>query len=254
MSVRTTGGGTARETRRPDTPFWVEPEAISADRLHLDADESHHLLRVHRAAIGAEFDAVDGRGHLYHCVLESAERNIAAGRIQSRERNAGELPFEIRLLLGMPDPGPVETVVEHAVPLGVTAIDVAVCARSGRETLGEPRLERLRRIARAALKQSRRTRLPEVRSSASLEAAVAALGAAEVRLVADPDGVPRIEPPPSRIQGIVALAVGPPGGFIDWELGVLRGAEFRPISLGPSRLTTETAALALTALARNSLL
>ena len=57
-----------------------------------------------------------------------------------------------------------------------------------------------------------------------------------------------------KLKEVVALAVGPPGGFIDWELGVLRGAEFRPISLGPSRLTTETAALALTALARNSLL
>lgn len=253
MSGRTSGG-TARETRRPDTPFWVEPEAVSADRLLLDADESHHLLRVHRAAVGAEFDAVDGRGHLYRCVLDSVERGIAAARIESRDVNAGELPFGIRLLVGMPDPGPVETVVEHAVPLGVTAIDFAVCARSGRDPLSEPRLDRLRRIARASLKQSRRTRLPELLSSPSLEAAVAALGAAEVRIVADSDGQTRIEPPLNRIQGIVALAVGPPGGFIDWELGVLRGAEFQPISLGPSRLATETAALALTALARNSLL
>jgi len=244
----------ARGTRRPDTPFWVEPEAVSNDRLLLDADESHHLLRVHRALVGAEFDAVDGRGHLYHCVLDSVEGGVAAGTIESRALNAGELPFEIRLLIGIPDFGPVETVVEHAVPLGATVIDFAVCARSGREPLMENRLERLHRIARASLKQSRRTRLPELRSSPSLEAAVAALGAADVRLVADSAGPPRIESPERRIQSVVALAIGPPGGFIDWELGVLRGAEFRPISLGPSRLTTETAAIALTALARNSLL
>ena len=243
-----------RDTRRPDTPFWVDPEAVSGDRLVLDADESRHLLRVHRAAVGAEFEAVDGQGNLYLCVLDSADRGVASGRIESRSRNAGELAFEMRLLVGMPDLGPMETVVEHAVPLGVTSIDFAVCARSGREPLLENRLERLHRIARASLKQSRRTRLPELRSSASLEAAVAALGGAELRLVADAAGPPRIETPSSRIQPIVALAVGPPGGFIDWELGVLRGAEFRPISLGPSRLTTETAALALTALARNSLL
>jgi 16S rRNA (uracil1498-N3)-methyltransferase len=250
----TTDDQATRDTKRPDTPFWVAPEAVSGDRLVLDTDESHHLLRVHRAAVGAEFDAVDGRGHLYHCVLESAERGIARGRVASREENAGELPFEIRLVVGLPDIGPVETVVEHAVPLGATAIDFAVCARSGREALTENRVERLHRIARASLKQSRRTRLPEILSSPSLEAAVAAVGGANLRLVADPAGPPRIEPPPSGIQHIVALAVGPPGGFIDWELGVLRGADFRSISLGPSRLTTETAALALTALARNSLL
>ena len=247
-------GGTTRDARRPDTPFWVDPEAVSDDRLLLDSDESRHLIRVHRAAVGVEFDAVDGLGHLYHCVLDSVERGVATGRIESRDVNSGELPFEIRLLIGIPDLGPVETVVEHAVPLGVTMIDFAVCARSGREPLAANRLDRLHRIARASLKQSRRTRLPELKSSPSLEAAVAALGAAEMRFVADAGGPPRIEPPPSRIQSVVALAVGPPGGFIDWELGVLRGAEFRPISLGPSRLTTETAALALTALARNSLL
>ena len=248
------GGETARDTRRPDTPFWVDPAAVSGDRLFLDPDESRHLIRVHRAAVGVEFDAVDGLGQLYHCVLDSVERGVATGRIESREVNSGELSFEIRLLIGIPDLGPVETVVEHAVPLGVTMIDFAVCARSGREPLAENRLDRLHRIARAALKQSRRTRLPDLRSSPSLEAAVAGLGAAEMRLVADPAGPTRIETPPTGIQSVVALAVGPPGGFIDWELGVLRGAECQPISLGPSRLTTETAALALTALARNSLL
>jgi len=247
-------GEVARDAKRPDTPFWVAPESVSGDRLVLDTDESHHLLRVHRAAVGAEFDAVDGRGHLYRCVLDSVERGIAAATIVARVENAGELPFQIRLLIGIPDVGPTETVVEHAVPLGATAIDFAVCARSGREPLTENRLERLHRIARASLKQSRRTVLPEILSSPSLEAAVAALGGADLRLVADPAGPTRIEPPPSGIQGIVALAVGPPGGFIDWELGVLRGADFGPISLGPSRLTTETAALAFTALARNSLL
>jgi 16S rRNA (uracil1498-N3)-methyltransferase len=157
-------------------------------------------------------------------------------------------------LIGLPEQGPVEAIVEHAVPLGATVIDFAVSARSGREPLSETRLERLGRIARASLKQSRRTRLPELRSSPSIEAGAAALGAADLRFVADSDGIPRIDLPPTRIQGVVALAVGPPGGFIDWELGVLRGAEFVAISLGPSRLTTETASIALTALARNSLL
>ncbi len=247
-------GGTAREARRPDTPFWVAPEAVSGDRLQLDPDESHHLLRVHRAAVGTGFDAVDGQGYLYRCVIDSVDRGLVTGRIESRAVNAGELPFQIRLVVGIPDLGPVETVVEQAVPLGVAAIDFAVCARSGREPLNENRLERLHRIARASLKQSRRSLLPEIHSSPSLEAAVAALGAPELRFLADPAGPPRIEPPVTGIQGVVALAVGPPGGFIDWELGVLRGAEFKPISLGPSRLTTETAALALTALTRNSLL
>ncbi|HEX7078034.1 MAG TPA: RsmE family RNA methyltransferase [Candidatus Eisenbacteria bacterium] len=242
-----------RESRRPDTPFWVEARAVHGDRLTLDPDESHHLLHVFRAVPGTRFEATDGEGGLYLCRLEAADRDRAVGVIESRVEGAGELAFAIHLLVGLPDAGPAEAIVEHAVPLGVACVDLAVAARSGRPPLEEKRLLRLNRIARAALKQSRRTRMPLIRSSPSLEAGVAALPYGQIRLVAQAEGG-RIERPPGGVQGVVALAVGPPGGFIEWELGVLRGAEFRPISLGPSRLTTETAAISLLSTTRNALL
>jgi 16S rRNA (uracil1498-N3)-methyltransferase len=143
--------------------------------------------------------------------------------------------------------------VTHAVPLGVSALDFVACERSGRAgALGQERLERLTRIARAALKQSRRSRLPALGSSASLEAAVRALDAGE-RLFADPEGKPFTPHQPKNPQAAIQLAVGPPGGFTDGERRVLLAQGFSPIYLGPSRLTTETAALALISLARNSL-
>ena len=244
----------AREPRRPDTPFWVEAGNVHGERLTLDPDESHHLLHVFRAAPGARFEAIDGEGHLYRCLLDSAERELAVGRIESISEGDGELPVPIYLLVGLPDPGPAEAIVEHAVPLGVARIDLAVATRSGRQALEAKRLARLDRIARSALKQSRRTRLPEIRSSPSVEVGVAALPYGGLRLVAQEDGAARMDCPPAGVQGVVALAVGPPGGFVEWELGVLRGAEFLPISLGPSRLTTETASISLLAIARNYIL
>lgn len=244
----------ARESRRPDTPFWVEPRHVLGDRLTLDADESHHLLHVFRAVPGTAFEATDGEGRLYVCRLESAEGGSAVGRIEAVSEGAGELPFPVHLLVGLPDAGPCESIVEHAVPLGVASIDLAVAARSGRPALEERRVARLERIARSALKQSRRSRMPALRSSPSIEAGIAALPYGGLRLVAQADGPTRIERPSDSIENVVILAVGPPGGFIEWELGVLRGAEFAPISLGPSRLTTETASISLLSLVRNSLL
>ncbi|MGE5175989.1 MAG: RsmE family RNA methyltransferase [Hyphomicrobiales bacterium] len=244
----------AREVRRPDTPFWVDRGRVEGARLTLDPDESHHLLHVFRATPGTPFEATDGEGRLYRCTLEALDRDVAVGRVDSVSEGAGELAFSIHLLVGLPDTAAVEAIVEHAVPLGVTAIDFAVAARSGRPALEEKRLARLDRVARAAVKQSRRTRLPRVGSSPSVEAGIAALPYGGLRLVAQADGETRIETPPEGIQGAVSLAVGPPGGFIEWELGVLRGAEFAPISLGPSRLTTETASISLLAMVRNSLL
>ena len=152
----------------------------------------------------------------------------------------------------MPDWGPLEQIVAHGVPLGVSQFDFVRCARSTGIVLGAQRLARLDRLARAGLKQSRRTRLPAMRSSASLEEAVAA-ALEGTRLVANPDAAGTGFPPSDEVQGSFSLAVGPPGGFSAEEYEFLRRERFQPISLGPSRLTTETASIALIGLARNAL-
>jgi len=226
---------------------------VGPQRLRLSADESHHLLRVHRAREGAPFQATDGRGGFFECVLESVEGGEAVGRILARRERHGELGHGIELLVGLPDWSAVEQVVEHGVPLGASVLDFAVCERSGHEGPGEERLGRLERLARAGLKQSRRSVMPRILSSRSLVDAVRSLAPGQ-RFVADPDGVPFALDDHENPQPLVQLAIGPPGGFSEEERAFLRGEEFAPISLGPSRLTTETASMALISLVRNSLL
>lgn len=241
-----------REPRRPDTVFWVDPSAVLGDRLTLDPEESHHLLHVHRAAVGASFVAVDGAGGTYECRLESADGGVAVGSVTHRSVDQGELPVPISLLVGLPDAGPAETVVSHAVPLGASAIDFVACTRSGRPPLGQARLDRLSRIAVSGLKQSRRSRLPDIRSSPSVEAGVSLLSPG-ARFLADPDGRPGLQLAEEPLQAPISLAIGPPGGFTPEEAGSLRAAGFEPISLGCSRLTTETAAITILVVARNYL-
>ena len=239
--------------RLPDTPFWVEPESVGPEHLKLDLEESHHLLHVHRAKPGTPFQATDGAGGFFECVLETIERRAAVGRILERHQNAGELSFGIEVLVGLPDRRALEEIVTHAVPLGVSALDFVACERSERGSLAPQQLARLHRIARAALKQSRRSRLPTFGSSRSVASAAKALGTGGARYLADPEGKPFAANPPKSPQGLTRLAVGPPGGFTERERQVLLAEGFAPIYLGPSRLTTETATLALLGLARNSL-
>jgi 16S rRNA (uracil1498-N3)-methyltransferase len=239
--------------RLPDTPFWVEPESVGPQHLKLSLEESHHLVRVHRAKPGTPFQATDGAGGFFECVLESVERRVAVGRIVERREDEGELPRRIEILVGMPDRRAVEQVVTHAVPLGVSSLDFVACERSERGSLGPQQLARLLRVARAALKQSRRSRLPTIGSSRSVASAAKALRVGGERFFADPDGRPFGPDFRKNPQAMTQLAVGPPGGFTESERQVLLGEEFVPIYLGPSRLTTETAVLALLGLARNPL-
>ena len=244
--------------RTPDTAFWVDRADVDGTRLRLSDSESRHLLRVFRAAPGTPFEAVDGEGTLYRCLLETASGGIAVGTIESRAAEAGELGAAITLLAGLPDLQQIETIVSLAVPLGVTAIDFVATGHSGREPLPEARLERLARIARSALKQSRRTRLPSLRSSPGLEESLQEIPVETFRLFADPGGEPLqagvLEAASQTSQPNVVLAVGPPGGFLREEGELLTTRGFRPISLGPSRLTTSAASLALLAATRNLML
>jgi len=240
-----------RLVRRPDSLFWADPARIAGSRLTLDADESRHLLRVFRAEPGTPFDATDGAGTRYRCRLVEDHHGEARAEILERIVGAGELTGAIHLIVGLPDLRAAEAIVEHAVPLGVASIVFAVCRRSGREPLSENRRERLERIAVAGVKQSLRSRLPILGTVPSLAAALAAAHAGE-RLVADPAGGTGLPKPGEGGQMTISLAVGPPGSFDDGEAAELRTAGFAPISLGPNRLTTETASIAFLSNVRNA--
>jgi 16S rRNA (uracil1498-N3)-methyltransferase len=228
----------------------VDPESVAPDHLTLSPEESHHLLHVHRARAGTPFQAIDGDGGFFECVVQSVEPRAVRGRIVERRAEVGELTRAIRILAGMPDWGAIEQIVAHGVPLGVSAFDFTLCERSGRGVPGTERVERLTRIARAALKQSRRSRMPTVGFARSLRAALGSLEEAGGRFLADPEGTPAAPTLAKVSQPSITLAVGPPGGFTTEERQLMLGSQFTPISLGPSRLTTETAALALISLAR----
>lgn len=243
--------------RRPDTLFWVERANVHGRFVTLDPEESHHLLRVHRAEEGAPFEATDGSGVLYRCRLVESPRTAARGEVVERIARSGELPGDVRMLVGLPEMHAAESLVEHAVPLGASEIVFVECERSGPASLGATRMERLRRLAVAGVKQSRRSLLPAISTESSLSAALERLPGApgaepgSLRLLADPAGAGHANRLGLQPQSLVFTAVGPPGGFSDREQGLLREAGFIGISLGTNRLTTETAALALLCEARN---
>src|SRR5258706_10286616 len=135
----------SRLERVPDSPFWVEPGSVDAgsSRLRLSAEESHHLLRVFRATPGTSFEAIDGQGMLYRCELEGAEGGVAVARIESREAGVRELPAAMALLVGLPEFGQAEAVIEHALPLGATRIGSVAAARTGRQADPSNRLPRV---------------------------------------------------------------------------------------------------------------
>lgn len=157
-------------------------------------------------------------------------------------------PSPVTLLLAMPRPKSFRRIIQAATTMGVKRIALFGAYRVEKSYWNSPWLERaeLWRQLVLGLEQARDTVLPEVTLhplfKPFLEDVVPSLTEGARRWVAHP-GVGALSP--SSVRERVALAIGPEGGFTEFELGLLSAHGFEGISLGPRILRTEQAVPAL---------
>lgn len=225
------------------TNFYAPPSAIRSSRILLPEEETRHARTVLRAQEGDEIVVVDGEGGWYRVHIDHLAPEQVVGTIVERRENVGEPEVNVTVALGLlKKRSRFETFVEKAVELGVRRIVPLHTQRTERESV---RGERLHNIMVAAMKQCRRSRLPDLASPTSLEALLAKSGA-ELELVchAGNDAVPirQAVDDTGPVQSALLL-IGPEGGLAPVEVEEAVSAGCTPVSLGARRLRTETAGL-----------
>ncbi len=219
--------------------LWV-PE-LAEGTVVLSREESHYLSHVCRARAGDLALATDGRGALARLRVAALGERVRA-EVESIERaDPGEARRRAWILCGAPEGQRGDWLVEKLAELGVETWQPIDCTRATWRATPAV-LSRWRRLAVAALRQSRRRHLIEVREPVTLEAAASDLPPGRSRWLADRRGRRGVEAPSG--PGWVAGAVGPSSGFDDRERAFLAGLGFEPICLSDGRLRTETAAIA----------
>jgi 16S rRNA (uracil1498-N3)-methyltransferase len=233
--------------------FFVELDPHDGERAFLDAATARHL-RALRVTRGDEVCAIVGPGRERRARVASLDRERAVLALGDVVPSRGCDPACARTLaVALADAARLDLVVEKATELGATAIQPFVAARSQARTVAPARLERWRRIARAASEQCGRTTIPEVRDAVDLSHLAAALAPGSVVWLLTPGGAGEATGGPTRAASPeprpLVVVVGPEGGLTDEEhaLLVARGAE--PVRLGPRVLRFETAAIAALAVA-----
>ncbi|MCM1111370.1 MAG: 16S rRNA (uracil(1498)-N(3))-methyltransferase [Clostridium sp.] len=221
--------------------------------LELPAEEASHCVRVLRRRPGDELTVIDGRGHRFLCRLTEATNHRAAVEIISREDIPS--PWRGRLVIAVAPTknlDRIEWLVEKLTEIGIDAFIPLDCERSERRVL---KPERLRKIAVSAMKQSLKATLPEIAEMTPIEEVVNNYAGYERYIAYCDREIPRRlfarEYVPNRDT---LLMIGPEGDFSPAEIRAALDAGFMPVTLGPSRLRTETAALygAVVAQAANS--
>lgn len=225
----------------------IAPGALAT----LDAEESRHAVRVLRKRAGDEVDVTDGRGGLYRCtVVEADERGCC---VETRHAASGNYDEEMQtrhsasLQLAVAptkNPARMEWLVEKAVEVGVGEITLLQCDHSERSFLKTDRLER---VALSAMKQSLHLWLPAINPAVPLREWLSGydLRPSAQKLIAHCEAdKPRTPIADALVAGRDAVVlIGPEGDFSEDEIALALGAGFQPVSLGPSRLRTETAAV-----------
>ena len=228
------------------TNFYAPPDAIRQNRVILPDDEARHATQVLRKGEGEEIVVVDGEGGWYRVRLDHMSDDQVVGTIQETRREVGEPSYRLTIGVGiLKKRSRFETWIEKGVELGVSTIIPLRTDRVEKETA---RLPRLRRVARAAMKQSRRSRCPRLTEPQSLNS-VLEKEAQGLRLIAhagEAEAQPIGRVLNASIRDILIL-VGPEGGFTEAEVRAAQEAGSTVVALGPRRLRTETAAIAAAA-------
>jgi 16S rRNA (uracil1498-N3)-methyltransferase len=198
------------------------------DEPVLDDGDRHHFERVLRLAPGESVRVGDGRGRWRRCVFESGGRLTVAGEVVVEVRPEPAITIAFALTKGEKP----ELVVQKLTELGVDTVIPFVAARSvvrWDDERSRKRVDRLRRVAREAAMQSRRSWLPTVAEVSRFVEVADLAGAA----IADGGG----GPPSLRHP---TLLVGPEGGWTEEE----RAVGLPLVRLGDQVLRAETAAIA----------
>lgn len=215
--------------------------AVTGDRVVLHGEEAHYLTRVVRAREGERLSATDGAGCVARLVVEHVKPDLVL-RVDAREHRAP--PPAAELLCGAPEGERGDWLVEKCAELGVTRLVPVDCARA--RWAATNRSARWRRLAVAALRQSRSAWLMTCGAAVSLEEAIAGLSPS-TRWLADAGGE-SAERCAAAGEAPLAGVVGPASGFSGPERNMLAENGFVAVRLAPGRLRTETAAVALAAL------
>ena len=201
--------------------------------MKLPAGEAHHVLGVLRARTGDLLEVVDAERRLFAAELR--------GEGEATILEAPEAPdesVEVTLFQAVPKGGRMDLVVEKATEVGVRRI-VPLVTRRGVVEPGAGKVERWKRVAEAAARQSLRTTVPEVSDPVPFATAVRRAGEGGVLLHNDLS-LGALE---EMVGSPASLFVGPEGGWSEEELRLAPEAGLVLAHLGPYRLRSETAGM-----------
>lgn len=214
----------------------------SIDAGYLSPEESNHAVRVLRLKMGDKITLVDGKGRLAEAEIQDADKRKTRFRIVSEiQKEASSRYLHIAI-------APTKNMdrflffIEKAIEIGVEEITPVRTSNSERKVLNS---DKVQKNAISALKQSGNLFFPKINELTDLQLFLNRGFEQQQLFIAhcesDSDKI-ELKNEIGTKKNIVIL-VGPEGDFTPEEISFAKEKNFTPVSLGESRLRTETAGI-----------
>lgn len=212
--------------------------------VQLDEDSSKHVVQVLRMQNGEPLNLTDGKGNIYSCIITDNHRKKCL--VEVKEKIFSE-PVSKKISIAI---SPVknnsrfEWFLEKATEIGVSTIVPLICERTEKQHL---KPERMQQIITSAMLQSRQAWMPELKEAVKFSNFVRENLQGD-KLIAHCDDQHKTPLSTCQLSNLSTILIGPEGDFSQKEIEEALANGFTAVSLGNTRLRTETAGLVAAAL------
>lgn len=218
--------------------FYIEQYNPGEKIITLNEDNSRHVVQVLRMKEGEPLHLTDGKGHLVTAAIRDAHKRHCV--VQITESVFSD-PVQPDVTIGislLKNNNRFEWFLEKATEIGVSAIAPLICARTEKQ---KSRTDRLKNILISAMLQSRQVWLPVLYQPINFNELVSHADFANIKQknIAHCVEGEKQSLAPGLDSSIILI--GPEGDFTPEEIELALKNNYKPVTLGSTRLRTETA-------------
>lgn len=222
---------------------------INPETILLSAEESKHCIRVLRHKAGDIIHVIDGKGNSFETEIIDDNPQKCAVKILSKKQIASSKKYHLHIAISpTKNADRIEWMLEKCTELGVSEFSFIICKRTEKTGI---KTERFKKIAESAVKQSMQALLPVIHEVQNFKDFISKNRNHEHKYIAHCLEKEKTKLKDVLLHDTALLLIGPEGDFTEDEINVALENGFIPLSLGNTRLRTETAGLFAAAAFKN---
>ena len=218
--------------------FYISSLDSTQKQCILDEATSKHVVQVLRMTAGERLNLTDGRGHIAEAVIKEAHKKhclVDLQKINFFEAPVRKVTIAISLIK---NPSRFEWFLEKATEIGVTQIIPLFCERTEKEKF---RLDRMQTLCVSAMLQSQQCWLPLLNEPASFKQLIELTQDSQKFIAHCENTGEKLHLSSVKSPHPSVILIGPEGDFTPAEIRLAMDHQYIAVSLGETRLRTETA-------------